>query len=685
MARKRKKKGAKQPERDTKVGFSADESFEKQEAESMKSYSGESMEIQYQNRKGDIIETFDSKTGKKEGEITLGSQGAKGKFVMLEVVEKTENHYEFNAEEDIEEDRKTSGVFKVKNPSDSDKIWDIDITFKKDKPVDLDDEIHIKNLDPNGEQEFEYKIEQFEEPAMKVTEFISTVNDENILSYSLSTGDKNVVLFKVIVKNLLDNPLTNVVIKKEIQSGYTDVNVLSSSIGSVDNDSEFVEWKIDNLPANAEVELKLNMSIEIEDSSSKVRSGKISAEYSSPDKALTGLEIDKFDAYSSNFVGVLEEQKDDNPDAYDCSVLFINESDFQVQLVNLDVKNAVTGDKVIDIDPNEIPVLAAGASWTSEPWETETDDGLEPRFLKTVEFFLIASRKVSTLGTISIDDFELAVAAIAGKLKYSIEQISSYKITPFDVLLEAKNTGGADLNEITFEDTIQEGYIPPKPEEIEIYIVKDHEADFEGEETDWENLGDPIDIDSDLIEITPNDQEPENEHVLRIKLTDLKDHAMGMFLPNMIIRAKYPIQAYKPARDTEFVSNVRYIANTYPAGAPIELVPAPEVRIPIVHLRRKVLKGKKIHALATEGEYEIILTVKNTGDTFIENVEMRDVVPDNFEYGDYSFDPASTDNLEGKDLLIWKIDRIEANDEFEITYKITGKGDYKASDSQLSA
>ncbi|MHA1617751.1 MAG: hypothetical protein ACTSVZ_00605, partial [Promethearchaeota archaeon] len=143
--------------------------------------------------------------------------------------------------------------------------------------------------------------------------------------------------------------------------------------------------------------------------------------------------------------------------------------------------------------------------------------------------------------------------------------------------------------------------------------------------------------------------------------------------------------AYKPVKDSEFVSSVRYIANTYPAGAPIEYVPSPAARIPVLHLRRKVLKGKKIHAMSTEGVYEIVLTVKNTGDTFIENVEMRDVVPDNFEYGEYSFEPESTDNLEGKDLLIWKIDRIEANDEFEIKYTITGKGEYKASDSQLSA
>ncbi|MHA1512430.1 MAG: hypothetical protein ACTSRX_12015 [Promethearchaeota archaeon] len=169
MARKRKKKEQKPP-KETKMGFSEEEVVEKQQAEELKTYSGESEEIQYENRSGDIIETFDSASGKKEGEISLGSNGAKGKFVMLEVIEKSENHYEYNAETDIEEDRKTSGIFKIKNPSDSDKIWDIDVTFK-DAPEGLGDEIHLKNLDPSGEKEYEYDIEKFEEPALKISEF----------------------------------------------------------------------------------------------------------------------------------------------------------------------------------------------------------------------------------------------------------------------------------------------------------------------------------------------------------------------------------------------------------------------------------------------------------------------------------------------------------------------------------
>ena len=67
MARKKKKKEEK------KMGFGFDESKEKAEAEQMKSASGTET-ISYEDRDSSTtgIETYDSKTGKKEGIITLG-------------------------------------------------------------------------------------------------------------------------------------------------------------------------------------------------------------------------------------------------------------------------------------------------------------------------------------------------------------------------------------------------------------------------------------------------------------------------------------------------------------------------------------------------------------------------------------------------------------------------------------
>ncbi|MHA1646422.1 MAG: hypothetical protein ACTSVL_02520, partial [Promethearchaeota archaeon] len=529
---------------DVQMGFGAEESQEYGDSESMKTTGETSEKIEYRS-----FDTFDKETGKKEGKIILGTPGATGKLVPIEIIEKVETHFKYNEEKDIKKKRKTSGVFKISNPSNENKIWDIDVSFTKDKPASIDDTIHINSIEPNGEETFDYEMEEFEKPALKIHEFISTLNDENVVSYSLSLAEKNAVLFKVSAKNTMDYKLHDIKIQKEIPNGFMDVNILASSKGNAEITSDnLINWTIDKLNVDEEVELKVNMTIEILNTDDKPKTGKISAEYYA-DKALTGIDFDKFDAYSDNTVGIEVIQEDNNPDNYMCSVLFLNESDFQVKLVNLDVINEATQEKVIDIDPKEIPPIAAQGTWQSVEWLSSTENGEEPKFLKVVEFFLNSKRTISTLGQIEMEDIELAVAKMNGIVNYSIEAIPSFLVVPFNALLQVKNTGGAFLNELILEETVQKGYIPPKADEIELFSVPSTEESEKStelsadEEIDWDNVGEPISINSNWIEISPDNQDPEVEHVIKINLKELKDSELGQIEPGTIIKAKYPIQA----------------------------------------------------------------------------------------------------------------------------------------------
>ncbi len=362
----------------TQSGFSTSEGDERAQAETMKSQGGASREIQYHDQDPSTgrIDTYDSASGKKEGEIILGEKGAYGELVPIEIIEKIETHFEFNAEEDIEEDRRSSGLFNITNPSETDNIWDIDLTLEKDKPVSIDDEISIKNLDPGNRKEIEYEIEEFELPALKITEFISTQNNEELETYSLSTSEENRILFRLTARNTKDFDLVDAKVKKEIPEGYANVDVLDSSAGSAEIVDGFVEWTIDRIAPEEEVTIGMNMTIEVSSADEKINTGKVFVEYFTHE-ALTGIQIDKFDAYSNNFVGIEIQRQDDYPDRYSCRMIFENKSDFQMQLVNLDVVNTLTNWKQMDIDPSEIPPIASGARWESVEWVTETEDGKE--------------------------------------------------------------------------------------------------------------------------------------------------------------------------------------------------------------------------------------------------------------------------------------------------------------------
>lgn len=676
------------------TGFDSSEKSDAKSSEDMKSQDTDSKQITYvdKDKSGAGIETYDAKTGKKEGSITLKDGNSTGELVPLEIIEKVEAAYEFNGEKPKEDSLKTSGVFKITNVSEKNRIWDVDVSFKNTDKVDIEKELYYKSINPKKSIEQEYKVKEAAEPSLIIKELISTLNDEKTESYALSPTEANVVLFKLTVKNKEEYPLRDLKISKEIQQGYTDMKVVNTSIGSAEPKDGNIVWVIEKLEAQAEATLSINMTINIAGADVKARTGKVKAEYAA-DKAFTGLEVDKFDCYSDNFVGMSVEQEDEKPDMYSCSVIFENRSDYQVKIVNLDIKNIATGKKEVDIDPQDIPVLASGARWTSVAFETESKNDVEPSFQKMVEFFLMSDRKISSQGVITIEDLELAVAMLAGAAKYSVSQIESFREIPFTVLMEVKNKGGADLNELIMQDVIQSGYIPPKPEEIQLFVVRPSEdgekegkndADSkEAEKVDWENLGEEISIDKSLIEIKPEDQDPTHEHALSINLKDLRSNPMGMFVPGMIIRAKYTVKAFKVAKDTEYVSNIKYIANTFPAGKPLEIVPD-QVKIPVIHIRKKTIKGKEVRALPGEGQYEIAVFLENAGEFPLENIVIKDAIPANFEYTDFSIESTKTESQEGKDVLIWNVAKIEKGEKFEIKFKLTGRGDYKASDAQFS-
>ena len=72
------------------------------------------------------------------------------------------------------------------------------------------------------------------------------------------------------------------------------------------------------------------------DKDQKVRSGKINVNYTSP-SSISGIGIDKFDAYTNNAFYIGTAEMDETPDKYECQFTFENKSEFMVRLVNADV------------------------------------------------------------------------------------------------------------------------------------------------------------------------------------------------------------------------------------------------------------------------------------------------------------------------------------------------------------
>ncbi|MBN1330273.1 MAG: hypothetical protein JXA54_12435 [Candidatus Heimdallarchaeota archaeon] len=645
------------------LGFGLDEKEELENAEKLKGEDIDEVESVTQNN----LETYDEKSGKLEGKIKLGDNQMESKLVPIKFEEKIELFYEHDSSP-LDKEIIRTGRMEIINESEKDRLWDIDLKLASISQTNIENEsIILQELNPKAIHDFEYTFEADVEPEISVQEFISTVGDPDIESYSLAVNAENEIYMRLILSNDGTNDITKIATYKIIPDEFSNVQILNQSHGEAEikekDGKKVIFWYIEKLPQGAKAKIDLRVQVYVPNKDIKLRSGKFAIKYLIP-KMLSELEIKSFDAYTNNSFNIITTELDEEPNTYECKFIFENKSEFQIRLVNADVYNPNnSNEKFVDIDPNEIPLIPGGGSWESEVWTYQTEEGEYPEFKTQVEFFAIADHQLTSKIKLNFADVELAVAALEGAVGYDIEKLPSFKITPFNLGAKVTNTGGADLNEVKLVENIQAEFLPPKPYEVEILFN-----------------GSIIEKPDNAVTIEPNDQDPTKEHIITIQLENLKDSDYGPLKPGDEIEFKYPITAFKPTRETLYQANAILSANTYPRGKPIEIKAEP-IEIEVVHLRKNLAKGKNIQALESEGEYEITLSIKNLGEAEITNYKLKETIPIGLEL----FDVIPEANISEKDdskILTWKFDTIGIGEIIEVIYKIKPTSEAKISETQ---
>ena len=709
MARKKKEKKV-----SGGTGFGAEEREEALEAEGLRRTDMDDgrVELVDRNTKTEYIETYDEDTGKLEGAIYLKDGDRTGLLALVKIIE----------EVDVEQDHDAnlgsigfSGKLNVENPSKTDRLWDIDISLKNIESTNLkSSEIKIQELgitEGDNVDSRDFKISGEAKNLLLVKEYINTLPDaDNILnindlenhivqlkdqsakaeelpeseeeeeeddggaegleSFGISIDVENRVTFAIAMVSMFEKPIKNVKVVKNIPEEFSTASITDSSIGNAEVEGDQVIWNIDILDPETTVICKFTSDIMVSDIAAR-NTGTIDVTYEAVSSFAEGLGIDKFDAYTSNkfYVDIVE--RDEEPGVWDCKLVFENTSEFLVQLFNADVYSRDDDKtKFIDIDPNDVPVLPAGAQWHSTKWEYESDD--YPAFRKLLEFRVMPDFQTVVNGSIAISDVELSVASMTGEILYTLSekakptakeikekliQIPTFKEIDVIAVHKLENNGSAPLNEVSVQHQFfTDEFQPPNADEVKLLMN-----------------GSEVDLSPEAIIFDDN--------TLKIELANLRDTDAGMFEPESTIEIQYPIHCVNPARDSRFETEVVQLANTYPVSNELEVRPEVPV-IEAIHLRRKFRISKEVIAIGELGNYQIVLGIKNIGDMALPNLILLDKVPDNFEYGDFNEKPEITDEV-GSDTLKWAIESLEEAEEKEYTYEIHGKGEYSPSDAQL--
>ena len=174
MARKKKEKES----TSRSMGFSSEEREEALEAEGLKRTQMDVPRVELVDRDTSTpyIETYDEDTGELEGAIYLKDGNRSGLLALVKIVEEvkaTQNH-----EAELES-LGFRGKLNVENPSDQDRLWDIDIS--------------LENIDATNLKSNEIKIQE-----------LGTSDDDNVESQNFKiTGEaKNLLIVKEYINTL---------------------------------------------------------------------------------------------------------------------------------------------------------------------------------------------------------------------------------------------------------------------------------------------------------------------------------------------------------------------------------------------------------------------------------------------------------------------------------------------------
>ncbi|MFX0039394.1 MAG: hypothetical protein ACFFCY_09030 [Promethearchaeota archaeon] len=722
MGKKDKKK--KTPARTARMGWDKSEAEEEIVADALKRKDLDTGRVELLDRDTatPVIETYDEDTGKLEGSIVLKDGNREGLLALVKIIETVE------VEQDHDANIKSfahSGKFNIENPSSADRLWDIDVSLQgigstdlKSKDISIrelgtespdnidsrnfkitkdiknlllvkefistlpnaDDVLNINDIEkellkikdktgkpsskppkPKVEEEEEEEVEEEEEEEELENEGENwgdggTLVETGLESFGISIDKENVVTFAIAIRSMFDKPVTNLKVVKNIPEDYRNPVIKDTTDGRAQIEGNQIIWTIDKLVPEYTVMCKFTCDIMVTDIK-KRRTGKIEVTYQAASSYAEGLAIDKFDAYTRNKFYVDTVERDEEPGIFDCKLVFDNSSEFIIQLFNADVYSPKDeSKKFVDIDPNDVPMLPSGAQWHSTKWQYESDE--YPTFRKKLEFRVMPDFQTIVNGTMALSDVILEIGSITGVMSYNLTEVPTYRTKDVIATLKMVNNGSAPLNEVTvIQQYFSDEFQPPKADEVKLL--------WDGEE-----------VEVSAVAVSFEDK------AFKIDLRDLKDSGTGMFKPDSTLEFEYPIHCINPARESTFESEITYLANTFPVSQELEFKPKVPV-IEAMHIRRKFRIGKEVLPIGDLGNYRIILTLENIGESKLHNLVLLDKVPDLFEYGDYSMTPEITDEV-GQDTLKWDIKLLDVGEKLEITYEITGKGKYSPSDAQLA-
>lgn len=568
-------------------------------------------------------------------------------------------------------EQNVSGLLTINNPSEKDRLWDIDIFLNKLKATDVDNgHMPLQELDAGNDHTMDYSVSG---PVMlSVRERFDTKPDRNqeMSTSAVCTDEAQGITLELEVENVGPVDLNDVVVTREIPSQMT----ITSEGDNYSVSKKSLTWTVSTLSPGGKRTLPLTADL-VTDVIDEVSAGKTSATYTA-DATLSGMSIVELDAFCRGF-SYMDVDEDERPDNWRCQAVFENRSSFAVDLVKLQVKQAGSDNLLFDITDVEKDVHPDGR-WESEVVVVPATE--EPNFNQELGFTVIPRVTHSTEGSIDLEEYVIKVLEADVNKTYSTEILRTYREASVEAEISIKNTGTATINLMRLTDDVPGIFNSPDTEQVTCAI-------------------DGNELVSDQLRIEVREGVTLEETALS---PDGSGHTMLLTIgtkgpiglePGQEMTISYPLVAPDPSPDNDTVAapmRSDFSAERYGPVATRLLGDVPSIRV--IHKRRKFSTGKEVFPAGGSGRYEVLIMFQNRSDSALQDLMIHDIVPSDFEIKGYNIRSDSgvrEAEMEKADdengiKVSWHIPVIEKDERIEVIYELVGDAgaEYKVSDAQ---
>ena len=562
------------------------------------------------------------------------------------------------------------GVLTLKNPSDKDRLWDIDVILNNTDYSDIGSDLPFAELEAGADQSVNYNVEG---PRMLcVRERIDTNpsrNQERSLSLERS-GDAQDIELELEVENMGSVLLNDIVVTRTFP-----IEIQVSEGDGYEKQGDTVTWSVGRLASGESRTLSIPTAVTAE-AVGAIDAGHATATYSA-EATLSGMNFNEVDAHCRGFSYMVVDE-DERPDNYRCQAVFENRSSFTVDLTKLTVSQTDIDEHLFEVEDVEEDVLPDGR-WESAVKVVHSTE--KPTFSQELLYTVLPRVSQSTEGNVTLQPLTIEVLEAAVEKSYSVDVLRHYRQTELTATMDIENTGSATINLLRITDDLPGIFSAPDADSVK--------ASIDGNELIRDQFR--IEI-KEGISLEENRTSPDGPgHTMLITIGTKGPIGLA---PGHKMCITYPLVAPDPSPANDVIAapaRIDFSSERFGPVATRGLNVVPAVRV--THRKVNYDSGKEVFPAGGAGRYEAMIMFNNRADSALRDVVIHDVIPGAFELlewkvtssggGIVKCDMVEDATTDGKKMS-WNIGTVSRGERIEVTYEFKGDPEigFKVSDAQ---